>query len=64
VAADSYPVVEDGGSDPAGEERRLSKGLRREQKVSGYGAAGIPLMRTGTTFDLAAAGGSEDVRSA
>jgi hypothetical protein len=29
VAADSYPVVEDGGSDPAGEERRLSSGLRR-----------------------------------
>jgi hypothetical protein len=30
VAADSYPVVEDdGGSYPAGEERRLSSGLHR-----------------------------------
>jgi hypothetical protein len=28
VAADSYPVVEDGGFDPAGEEWRLLSGLR------------------------------------
>jgi hypothetical protein len=39
------------------------EGCAVEEKVSGY-EAGIPQMRTGMTFDLAAAGGSEDVRSA
>jgi hypothetical protein len=46
VAADSDPAAEDGESDPAGEK---SSGVRAdwaaEEKVSGYGVAGILQMR-------------------
>jgi hypothetical protein len=63
VAADSYPV-EDGGSDPASEEQRLSSGLHCGGEGLGLRGSRVPADEKGTTFDLAAAGGSEDVRSA